>query len=295
MRRLARRGRALAAAASLLVIAAPTPRQAQQQAAYSADEVKAAFLYHFGTYVRWPAPAANRPLTIAVLGAAPVAKQLAAYLPGRTINGRPVEVRPIERVEDVSADEIVFIGAEFNGRLAQLIGTLGNRPVLIVTDAADGLAAGAMVNFQLVDERVRFEISLTKAQDAGLMLSSRLLSAAMRVQTSSCWVSCGGRGSAGREAVASRPRAVRPPRQRGGTRVLGARQQRGEPALQRFEWMPAAWGRGKRIRESYSSRSSWPAPSSLWRRASWYSWTRGRALRLCSSELKNPSRSNSRS
>jgi hypothetical protein len=207
VRRLGRHRRALVAAASLFALAMPTPRHAQQQPAYSSDEVKAAFLYHFGTYVSWPTPAAaNDPITIAVLGAAPVAKQLAAYLPGRTIAGRRVEVRPIERIEDVSTDEMLFIGSEFNARLSQLISTLGNRPVLVVTDAADGLAEGAMVNFQLVDQRVRFEISLRKAEDSGLMLSSRLLSAALRVETSSCWFDCDPRLPARRADASSPPR-----------------------------------------------------------------------------------------
>jgi len=80
----------------------------------------------------------------------------------------------------------VFSGSEYNGRLAEVVGALAGKPVLIVTDAPDGLDRGAMVNFQIVDDRVRFEISLAKAQDAGLMLSSRLLSAALRVVTSSC-------------------------------------------------------------------------------------------------------------
>jgi hypothetical protein len=194
LRRLARRGRVLMAAAASVALATGLPSEAQQQPVYSADEVKAAFLYHFGTYVSWPTPAdANDPITIAVLGAARVATELESYLPGRTIGGRRVEVRRVERVEDVSTDEMLFIGTEFNARLAPLITTLGNRPVLVVTDAADGLAAGAMVNFQIVDQRVRFEISLKKAQDSGLVLSSRLLSAALRVETSSCWFDCGSR------------------------------------------------------------------------------------------------------
>ena len=48
----------------------------------------------------------------------------------------------------------------------------------------------AMVNYQLVDRRVRFKISLRNAKAAGLVLSSRLLSAAIRVETSSCWDDC---------------------------------------------------------------------------------------------------------
>jgi len=57
--------------------------------------------------------------------------------------------------------------------------------MLVVTDAPGALKDGAMINFQVVDERVRFEISLTAAERAGLELSSRLLSAAMFVDTTS--------------------------------------------------------------------------------------------------------------
>jgi hypothetical protein len=162
-----------------------------QRAAYSADEVKAAFLYRFGTYVEWPnAKAPGDPITIAVLGAPAVATLLTDYVPGRNIQGRPVEVRAIARIEDVRDAELLFIGRENGPMLAELVKGLGSRPVLVVADAPDGLRHGAMVNFQLVDQRVRFEISLRNAKAAGLVLSSRLLSAAIRVETSSCWIDC---------------------------------------------------------------------------------------------------------
>ena len=162
-----------------------------QRPAYSADEVKAAFLYHFGTYVEWPViKAAGDPITIAVLGAPSVAMLLADYVPGRNIRGRPVEVRSITRIEDVRDAELLFIGPEHNAMLSDLVEALGKRPVLVVADAPDGLQRGAMVNFQIVDQRVRFEISQRNAKAAGLVLSSRLLSAAIRVETSSCWSDC---------------------------------------------------------------------------------------------------------
>jgi hypothetical protein len=125
-----------------------------------------------------------------VLGAPSVAMLLADYVPGRNIQGRPVEVRPIARIEDARNAELLFIGPEHSERLPELVDALGKRPVLVVADAPDGLQRGAMVNFQLVDQRVRFEISLRNARAAGLMLSSRLLSAAIRVETSSCSFEC---------------------------------------------------------------------------------------------------------
>jgi len=162
-----------------------------QRPAYSADDVKAAFLYRFGTYVEWPVvKAAGEPITIAVLGAPSVAMLLSDYVPGRTIQNRPVEVRSIARIEDVRDAEILFIGREHGAMLSELVEALGERPVLVVADTPDGLQHGAMVNFQLVDQRVRFEISLRNAKAAGLVLSSRLLSAAIRVETSSCGYDC---------------------------------------------------------------------------------------------------------
>jgi len=159
-----------------------------QNAVYAEDEVKAAFLYHFGTYVEWPSGApADDAITIAVLGAEGVARQLQGFLPGRRIQGRAVQVRRLGSIAELGDDEVLFIGPENNAQLPALIEAVASRPVLVVTDAADGLARGAMVNFQLIDERVRFEISLPNAEEAGLMLSSRLLSAALRVETARSW------------------------------------------------------------------------------------------------------------
>jgi hypothetical protein len=153
-----------------------------QEAVYDANQVKAAFLYHFGTYVQWPDSPGADPVRIAVLGEPAVEAQLASFLPGRTIQGRPVEVVGISALDQFDDHEILFVGRAHNERLEELLSPLAQTPTLVVTDARDGLERGAVVNFLLVDSRVRFEISLPRAEQAGLALSSRLLSAAMRVE-----------------------------------------------------------------------------------------------------------------
>lgn len=174
-------------AAAALSAAAMMGTALAQQDLYDANQVKAAFLYHFGTYVQWPAGApADDAITIAVLGDDEVAAQLAQFLPGRRIQERPVEVRTLARIDELGDAEVLFIGREQNPRLTQVIAAVAGRPTLVVTDDDNGLDRGAMVNFQLVDSRVRFEISVPRAEEAGLTLSSRLLSAALRVETSEC-------------------------------------------------------------------------------------------------------------
>ena len=173
-------------AATLLLVALALHEPGAQEAVYDVDQVKAAFLYHFATYVTWPAPASTEPLTIAVLGDEGVAAQLARFLPGRRIESRSVQVRAIARIEELADEEILFIGRSSNPSLAQIIAAIGLKPVLVVTDAPDGLDSGSMVNFQEVDSRLRFEISVPRAEERGLTLSSRLLAAALRVVTSRC-------------------------------------------------------------------------------------------------------------
>ena len=157
-----------------------------QEVLYQDNEVKAAFIYHFATFVQWPemTPPAEA-FTVAVLGDKAVAEELEAFLPGREIQGRPMEVRRLRSIDEIDDAAVLFIGADRSFRLPDLIRQVEGRPMLVVTDAPGALKDGAMINFQVVDERVRFEISLTAAERAGLELSSRLLSAAMFVDTTS--------------------------------------------------------------------------------------------------------------
>jgi hypothetical protein len=54
--------------------------------------------------------------------------------------------------------------------------------MLVVTECDNGLQLGSVINFRLVDERVRFDVALDAAERNGIKLSSRLLTVANRVQ-----------------------------------------------------------------------------------------------------------------
>lgn len=173
------------AAAALSILSCVAPAVAQE-VVYKDEEVKAAFLYHFATFVQWPQTATSgQPFSLAILGADDVAAELEQFLPGREIQGRRMEVRRLDSIDDLADEAVLFIGANENHRLAELIRGVEDRSMLVVTEAPGALKDGSMINFQVIDARVRFEISLAAAQGAGLELSSRLLSAAMSVDTTS--------------------------------------------------------------------------------------------------------------
>ena len=157
--------------------------------AYSEDEVKAAFLFHFATYAEWPGQAGENEITFAVMGAPPIADALERFAADRRIASRPVRVRRIRSLTELDEAEVLFIGSSHNRRLEQLV-TDVEGPTLVVTDAPNGLPDGAMINFQVIDRRVRFEVALPAVQRVGLSLSSRLLSAALRVEMTRCYLEC---------------------------------------------------------------------------------------------------------
>jgi hypothetical protein len=150
---------------------------------YSEDAVKAAFLYRFTSYVDWPAQAlTDGQFTIAVLDGDGVAAELGRLLQNRQIQNRPAQVRPLKTLKDLNGAQMLYIGTSHREDLRRLIGAVAGRPVLIVTNEDDGLDAGSSVNFLLIGQRVRFEISLDAAQSSGLRVASELLAVAVRVR-----------------------------------------------------------------------------------------------------------------
>jgi hypothetical protein len=53
---------------------------------------------------------------------------------------------------------------------------------VVVTECDSGLQQGAVINFRIIDEHVRFDVSLDAAERNNVRLSSRLLTVANRVQ-----------------------------------------------------------------------------------------------------------------
>lgn len=146
------------------------------------QRVKAAFLYQFAGYVEWPAntfPQPTTPITIAVMGADVVAGELSQVVTGRTVGGRHLVVKRVKPGESLAGVQILFVGKAENARLGQLS---QSGAILTVSESDGALAQGSIINFVLVDRRVRFEIALDSAEKSGLKLSSRLLAVAQQVQ-----------------------------------------------------------------------------------------------------------------
>lgn len=160
------------------------------RAAHDADDgdaeyqVKAAFVCKFGNYVDWPAQAlgaAGEPFRIGVLASGAVAEEFRRMAAAASVAGRPVEVRRLARGEAPPGLHVVFVSRAMSGHVGEIIAAVQGRPVLTVTELDPGAPAG-MINFVVVDDKVRFDILLPPAVQSGLKISVRLLGVARRVE-----------------------------------------------------------------------------------------------------------------
>lgn len=181
MRRRTALGLASMLAMALATAAAP-PLHAQGRTAEY--QIKAAFLYKFGAYVEWPAQTferADAPVVIGVAGPQLVLEEVSRTAAGRSINGRAVAVRRLRAGDTVEGVHILFIAdAEASG-LAHFLTQAKGQAVLTVTEAPDGAASAGVINFVVVDDKVRFDVALQQAEANNLKISARLLSVAHRV------------------------------------------------------------------------------------------------------------------
>lgn len=170
-------GLAWAALGGLLLAA---PRQAAAQASAPPEyRLKAAFLYNFTLFTEWPT-ATPASLQLCILGADPFGAE-ADGLQGKAVGSRTLAVQRRAALDAVTGCHVVFVPAASIGLLPRVASALSGQGALIIADSPGALRQGAMLNMNVVDQRVTFEANLVAARAAGLGLSSRLLRLATEV------------------------------------------------------------------------------------------------------------------
>jgi hypothetical protein len=164
--------------------ALPLPARAATPVVASEERVEAAYLHKFLNYAEWPPasfPQADTPYVIGIAGDDTIADELARLAAGRSVNNRGVIVKRLLPGDAINDLHMLFVGRGERARLALWLRQTKGRPILAVTAADGALEQGSVINFRVVDERVRFEVSVDAAEQNGIRLNSRLFSVATNV------------------------------------------------------------------------------------------------------------------
>ncbi len=168
------------AAGLLAVMAAPVLAQPSVAPEYN---LKAGFLTRFVQYTVWPEsvfPTTNSPIVIGVLGADPFGDVLKKTAQDETA-GRPLRVLHVDSLEAAARCQLVFISKLEDEHEAEWLAALRRLPILTVGESGHTIERGGILQFDIADDRVRFDANWTAMKDAGLKISTPMLLSARKV------------------------------------------------------------------------------------------------------------------
>ena len=181
-------GRHVAVGLLSLILAGLFIAHARGQPTTSTEyELKAAFIFNFAKYIRWPASSTaevNKPFVIGLIGKDPFGSVLDDTMRGQNIDSRVVVVRRFARIDDIVNCNILFVGSSERGNLQSIFAALRKAPVLTVSDMDQFAESGGMINLITEANHVRFAINLEAVERVGLKPGSQLLRLARPVTES---------------------------------------------------------------------------------------------------------------
>lgn len=148
-----------------------------QKSVYDEYSVKAAYLYNFAKFVKWPAEMfadPSLPLTICIFGRDPFGSSL-DIVKDKTVMGKKLLINRYTRIEELKDCHIMFISPSEEKNLSIILEKVKDMHILTVSDM-DGFAQrGGTINLIRIKNKIHFEINIDAAQRSGLQISSRLL------------------------------------------------------------------------------------------------------------------------
>jgi len=149
-------------------------------------EVKAAFLMNFVKFIEWPderAGTTGSEWVLSIVGASPFGESL--NLPrDKTIRGRKLVIKNTVDHGSIVSSHILFIPASEKDRLPACMAAVKGLPILTISEIAGFARNGGMINFIIIDDKIRFEINPDAAGQVGIRISSQLLKLARIIKGS---------------------------------------------------------------------------------------------------------------
>jgi hypothetical protein len=150
--------------------------------------IKAGFIFNFAKFVEWPQTTfaqPDSPIVIGILGTDPFGAIIDHIVQDKKIGGRGFVVKRLKwgtDLKDLKECKILFVGASERVHIDELVQIVKGLPILTVGETPGFAEHGGVIRFILEDNRVRFEVNVEAARQAGITISSRLLTLARIIQ-----------------------------------------------------------------------------------------------------------------
>ena len=140
-------------------------------------DVKAAFLLNFVRFTDWSDRTRGETGNELILGIAGEDRfgNALNLIRGKKVKGRTLVINNAVDSNNLTNCDILFISSSEKDRLPSLMAALKDLPILTVSEIEGFAQRGGIINFIIVDNKVRFEINPDAAKQVGIHISAQLL------------------------------------------------------------------------------------------------------------------------
>ncbi len=140
------------------------------------DELKSVIVKNFLRYSTWPAGAGSHdPITVGVLGRPSFVQALRALLDGKSVTGRAIQIVEIKSSADSRMCQLLYLATDKAGEIRQVLESVRSPHTLTMGEADHFLEYGGIVNLQVVDGHMSFEVNLDALEHSGVAIEAKLL------------------------------------------------------------------------------------------------------------------------
>jgi len=143
------------------------------QAQSSVYEAEAGMIYNFTKFFDWPQTEKSGDFIIGVLGSKDLFKELTAITKDKKNVTQNIVVKSFSSYEKINDCHVIFISS-FNSTHIQDIHKKTGVHCLIISDSMTAIEKGAVIQFFIENERLKYNFSIENALKHGLKFHSKV-------------------------------------------------------------------------------------------------------------------------
>jgi len=140
---------------------------------------KAVYLLNFLQFTSWPDSAFRdkdySPIIVGIMGNDPFGKILDETMLPEKIDNHPIVIKRLSSTKEIEKCHMLFVSRSEQKRLSQILQSVGDKPILTVSDIPDFAESGGIIQLYVQDNKLKFSINLNSLNSSGVQISSKLL------------------------------------------------------------------------------------------------------------------------
>ena len=148
------------------------------------NEYKAKFIASYFRYIGWPDDTKSGDFIVGVLKSNEIYNELVKIAGGQNVGAQKITVKLYNDISEIENCQLLFVSGaiNFNKYASEILSKLGGKGSLVISEREGALDNGAVINFVIRDDKLKYELSKANAVKYGLQINSRLESMASAVR-----------------------------------------------------------------------------------------------------------------